>query len=75
MEGSSTGSKDGDSRASTPSKELPRDEKSTPTPSAVQSSTSRGRSAKPAASTPTPSEGNKEVAVVKTSTETKEDAP
>lgn len=55
-EGSVTG-KDSDSRASTPSKELTKDEKSTPaapsnTSTTSTSSTSRSRSTKPATSTP-----------------------
>lgn len=61
-EGSVTG-KDSDSRASTPSKELVREEKSTPTPlntstTTTLTTTSRSRSTKPATSTPGSTEQN-----------------
>lgn len=69
--GGSNNGKDSDSRASTPSKEIMKEDK-TPTATVVNTSTSssRGRSAKPTSSTPVPTEPGKEAVAVKTSAET-----
>lgn len=72
-----TNSKDSDSRASTPSKEIGKEDKGTPVASGTTStSTSRGRSAKPVAiSTPTPTEAIKETVATKSTVENKDDGP
>lgn len=72
-----TSSKDGDSRASTPSKELGKDDKGMPAASGTTpAGSSRGRAAKPAAvSTPVPTEPGKDAVATKSTADIKDDGP
>lgn len=70
-----TGSKDGDSRASTPSKEIGKDDKGTPTASGTTSTgSSRARAAKPGAvSTPLPADAVKDAVATKSTVDANKD--